>query len=197
VTRTSEHLQLAGMDRARYFAPTVICIYLAAVCVVLILTSAFLVRLQDAIAVTVAGVFGLMLTGGLGFLFWRAQRRDLRYTLWVTAADATANFAWVQSAAQRAGWRIVRAEAGRRLDAEVSVSLLDRGERVAVQFRGNDVLVASICDPSVGFSLVGRRHCAAHRELVRQALLAHSGEGGIAAESGEGGIAARSTEPQR
>lgn len=185
MTRTSERIQLAGMDRARYFAPTAICIYLAALCLVLILTSGFLGSLQDAVAVTVAGAFGLMLTGGLGFLFWRTQRRELEYTRLTTAADAASNFAWVQSAAQRAGWRIVRAESGRRLDAEVSVSLLDKGERVAVQFRGNDVLVASICDPGIGFSLVGRRHCAAHRELVRQAVLARSGEVGIPAGSNE------------
>jgi hypothetical protein len=181
VSYPAERLQLVGLDRARYFAATAICIYLAALCVVLIATSAFLASLQDAIAVTVAGVFGLMLTGGLGFLFWRTQRRELEYTRLATAADATANFARVEAAALRAGWRIVRAEPGRQLDAEAPVSLLDRGERIAVQFRGNDVLVASICDPSVGFSLTGRRHCAAHRDLVRQALLAHSGEVGIPA----------------
>jgi hypothetical protein len=33
------------------------------------------------------------------------------------------------------------------------------------------VMVASICDPSVGFSLVGRRRCAEHRGLVRSAVL--------------------------
>jgi hypothetical protein len=64
----------------------------------------------------------------------------------------------------------VREDAPWRLDAETSVSLLDAGERIAVRFRGSDVLVASICDPRVGFSLVGRRHCAEHRELVRQAV---------------------------
>jgi hypothetical protein len=31
--------------------------------------------------------------------------------------------------------------------------------------------VACICDPDVGFSLVGRRRCQQHRELVRQAVL--------------------------
>jgi len=185
MSRPAERLRLVGLDRARYFAATAICIYLAALCAVLILTSVFLASLQDAIAVTVAGVFGLMLTGGLGLLFWRTQRRDLQYIRLATAADAMANFARVESAALHAGWRIVRAEPGRRLDAEAPVSLLDKGERVAVQFRGNDVLVASICDPSVGFSLTGRRHCAAHRDLVRQAVLARSGEGGIPAGSND------------
>jgi hypothetical protein len=167
---TSERMELAGMDRARYFVPTAICIYLAGVCIVLIVTSAFLVTLQNAVAVTAAGVFGLLLTGGLGIVFWRAQSRDLRFTRLATAADAPSNFDAVQVAAKAAGWRIVRQDAPRRLDAAASVSLLDTGERIAVRFHGSDVLVASICDPSVGFSLVGRRHCAEHRELVRQAV---------------------------
>jgi hypothetical protein len=44
-------------------------------------------------------------------------------------------------------------------------------ERVAAQFRGTEVLIASICDPSIGFSLAGRRHCVDHREFVRQVVL--------------------------
>jgi hypothetical protein len=32
-------------------------------------------------------------------------------------------------------------------------------------------LIASICDPSIGFSLAGRRHCADHREFLRQVVL--------------------------
>ncbi|MDB6083557.1 MAG: hypothetical protein JWN43_1438 [Gammaproteobacteria bacterium] len=127
--------------------------------------------MQDAVAVTVAGIFGLLLTGGLGFVFWRAQRRDLQYLRVATAADAPSNFAAVRNAAKLAGWRIVREEAARRLDAETSASLLEVGERVAVRFCGSDVLVASICDPGVGFSLVGRRHCSQHRELVRRAVV--------------------------
>jgi len=166
-------MELVGVDRARYFVPTAVCIYLAGLCLVLIVTSAFLVSMQNAVAVTAAGVFGLLMTGGLGLIFWRAQRRDLQYMRVATTADAPSNFAAVQSAARRAGWRIVREEPARHLDAETSVSLLDGGERVAVEFRGSDVLVASICDPSIGFSLVGRRHCAEHREAVRQAVLSH------------------------
>jgi hypothetical protein len=50
------------------------------------------------------------------------------------------------------------------------VLLLKDGERVTVLFRGGTVLVASICDPRVGFSLSGRRHCLAHRALVLGAL---------------------------
>jgi hypothetical protein len=133
-------------------------------------TSAFLMSLQNAVAVTAAGVFGLVLTGGLGCLFWRAQRRDLRFTRLTTAAEASANYAAVRRAAERAGWRIVKEEPASRLEARASGSLLDVGERVEVQFRGSEVWVASICDPDVGFSLTGRRHCAAHRELVRQAV---------------------------
>jgi hypothetical protein len=163
-------MQLGGLDRARYFVPTVICAYLALICLVLIVTSAFLVSLQNAVAVTAAGIFGLSLTAGLGAVFWKAQRRDLQYTRFATRAGASQNFAAVRDAALRARWRIVREDAPRQFEAAASVSLLDAGERIAVRFDGSDVLVASICDPSVGFSLVGRRHCAEHRELVRQAV---------------------------
>ncbi len=165
-----ERMQLGGLDRARYFVPTAICLYLSLICLVLVVTSAFLVSVQNAVAVTVAGVFGLSLTGGLGVIFWLVQRRDLQYVRVPTHAESAANFAAVLGAAQRAGWRIVRHEPPRRLEAAAVVSLLDAGERIAVKFEGSDVLVASICDPSVGFSLVGRRHCAGHRELVRRAV---------------------------
>lgn len=167
---TVERLQLVGVDRARYFIPTALCLYLAVLCFVLIVTSAFLVSVQNAVAVTVAGGFGLILSGGLGLLVWKAQRRELRYTRVPASADSAANFEAVKSVAETAGWRIIRADPNRRLDAQASVSLLDAGERIVVQFRDSEVLVASICDPSVGFSLVGRRHCADHRELVRKAV---------------------------
>jgi regulator of protease activity HflC (stomatin/prohibitin superfamily) len=167
---TVERLRLVGADRARYFIPTAICMYLAALCCALILTSAFLVSVQNVVAVTVTGCFGLLLSVGLGVLLWNAQRRELRYTRVPTSAEAAANFAVVKSAALAAGWRILREEPARRLDAVTSVALLDAGERVVVQFRDKEVLVASICEPSVGFSLVGRRHCADHRELVRKAV---------------------------
>ena len=167
----AERMQLAGLDRMRYFIPTAICLYLAVLCLVLIVTSAFLVSLQNAVAVTAAGLFGMLLSGGLGFAIWRTQRRELLFTRVATRADAAANFEAVRSAARRAGWRTLQETPARRFDAQTATSLLDVGERVSVQFVGNDVLVASICDPSVGFSLVGRRHCAGHRELVRDAVL--------------------------
>ncbi len=167
---TVERLQLSGADRARYFIPTTICVYLVVLCLMLIFTSAFLVSRQNAAAVTAAGIFGLVLSGSLGLLLWNAQRRDLQYTRLATTADAASNFEAVKSAALHAGWRISREAPAQRLDALAAVSLLDTGERVVVQFRNSEVLVASICDPSVGFSLVGRRHCADHRELVRKAV---------------------------
>jgi hypothetical protein len=165
-------MQLVGADRARYFAPTVICVYLSALCLVLIVTSIFLVTLQDAAAVTAAGGFGLLLTGGLGLLFWQAQRRDLLYETISTPFDADSNFQSVLAAARAAGWRILREEPSRQIDAQACGSLLNVGERIAIQFRDSDVLVASICDPNVGFSLVGRRHCEEHRALVRRVVLA-------------------------
>jgi len=167
---SKERLRLDGWDRARYFMPTAICLYLTLLCLVLVVTSVFLASVQNTVAIAAAGLFGVVLSGGLGLVLWTAQRRDLRYITVETSVDAATNFEIVQAAAHRAGWRIVRGEPGRRLEARTSVLLLDEGERVAVQFRGSDVQVASICDPSVGFSLVGRRHCGEHRELVRRAL---------------------------
>jgi hypothetical protein len=167
----AERMELTGLDRLRYFVPTAICIYLAALCVVLIVTSAFIVSLPNAVAVTVAGSFGLLMSGGLGLIFWRAQRRDLQFLRITTSSDAQSNFEAVRSAVDRAGWRLLVQDPGRRLVAQTSGALLDVGERVAVQFRDSDVLVASICDPSIGFSLAGRRHCADHREFVRQVVL--------------------------
>jgi len=171
---SAEHMRLSGMDRLRYFVPTAICIYLAALCVILIITSAFLVSLQNAVAVTAAGLFGLLLSCGLGLLFWRAQRRDLEFLQVATSSDPQSNFETVRSAVLRAGWRILSEEPGRELDAQTVGALLDIGERVAIQFRGSQVFIASICDPSIGFSLAGRRHCAAHREFIRTAVLAES-----------------------
>lgn len=167
----TERMQLTGIDRLRYFVPTAICLYLAALCAVLILTSPFLVSLQNAVAVTAAGLFGLLMSGGMGYIFWRAQRRDLQFVRVVTSSNAESNFEAIRSAVNRSGWRILVQEPARRLDAQTSGALLDVGERIAVQFRGNDVLIASICDPSIGFSLAGRRHCADHREFLRQVVL--------------------------
>src|ERR1700722_12811260 len=167
----AQRMELVGAERLRYFVPTAICLYLATLCAVLIITSAFLVSMQNAVAVTAAGIFGMLLSGTLGLLFWRAQRRDLQFLTVTTSFDAQSNFDAVRSAMIRAGWRILSQEPGRVLGAQTSGALLNVGERVVVQFRGSDVLVASICDPSIGFSLTGRRHCADHRESVRKAVL--------------------------
>jgi len=170
----AQRMELVGIERFRYFVPTTICAYLAGICLLLIITSAFLAPGPGALAVTAAGIFGLALTGGLGAAFWHAQRRDLEYTRLVTTADAAANFAAVRTAAESAGWRIVCAEPGLRLVAQASASVFAAGERVAVRFRQTEVWVACICDPSVGFSLVGRRHCVLHRDLLRRAVAAHA-----------------------
>jgi hypothetical protein len=164
-------MKLTGVDRLRYFVPTAICLYLAALCAVLIVTSAFVVSRQNAVAITVAGLYGLLLSGGLGLIFWLAQRRDLRFLRIATSSDSESNFAAVRAAADRAGWRILVQDPGRRFVAQTPGPLLDVGERVVVHFCDGEVLVASICDPSIGFSLAGRRHCAGHREFVRQAVL--------------------------
>ncbi|MFI4913764.1 MAG: hypothetical protein ACHQAR_01015 [Steroidobacterales bacterium] len=88
-----------------------------------------------------------------------------------TSSDPRTNFQAVRAAVHAAGWLILREDPARRLEAQAIGSSLNPGERVVVQFRDNDVLIASICDPSVGFSLVGRRRCREHRELVRRAVV--------------------------
>jgi len=185
-----DRLELTRTERARYFAPTLFCGFLVALCLGLVITSLYLEKLQDAAAVAAVGVFGMLVAGALGAVLYRGQRRDLRYSSTATAATAESNFEAVSAAAAGAGWRITRAEPARRLEAQTTGTLLDVGERVAVQFRGAEVRVASICDPSVGFSLTGRRRCEEHRALVQRALdevrarpRATTGPGGAAGAS--------------
>jgi hypothetical protein len=163
-------MELLGIERMRYFAPTAICGYLAGLCAVLTVTSAFLHAMPDALAVTAAALFGLVMSGSLGLLFWQAQRRDLRFERLTTPTDASANFDAVRAAALAAGWRVLGEERGRRLEAQTADTRFATGERVSIRFRARDVLVASICDPAVGFSLVGRRRCSEHREFVRRTV---------------------------
>ena len=165
-----ERLHLAGFERVKYFAPVAICAYLAALCAALIITSAFLENIRDAIAITAAGIFGLLVSGGLGAAILRVQLRELRYVVIPTQADADKNFEVVYRMAQESGWQVATKVAGRCLEARTPGSILVEGELVAVRFRQHDVLVACITDPGVGFSLVGRRRCIQHRELVRRAV---------------------------
>jgi hypothetical protein len=168
---SGERMELAGFERLRYFAPTAICVYLAVICLALLVTSAFLGRMPYALAVTASGIYGLIISGGLGLLFWRAQRHDLRFERIRTETAESANFAAVRTAALKAGWSIRREVEPRLLEAQTSGGILEAGERVVVQCRGDEVLVASICDPTVGFTLSGRRSCRAHRAMVRQVVL--------------------------
>jgi len=169
-TVAADRLELSGAERAQYFAPTMICGFLVALCCGLVVTAAFLARLQDAAAVAAVGLFGMLLAGALGLFLYRRQQRDRDYWLVATAATAESNFDVVRAVALGAGWRITRVEPARRLEAQTTGTLLDVGERVAVRFRGGEVWVASICDPSVGFSLTGRRRCEQHRLRLRRAL---------------------------
>jgi hypothetical protein len=126
--------------------------------------------MQDAPAVTAAGLFGLVMSGLLGLAFFYSQRRELQYDRIVTSNDARANFQAVRAALLDVQWRVTSELSDRQLDAQTSDSRFTVGERVQIRFAGSDVLVASICDPSVGFSLVGRRRCAENRGLVRNAV---------------------------
>ena len=80
-----QRMELKGAEKAKYFAATTICVYLATLCGALIVTSAFFSKMQDAIAVTAAGLFGLVMSGLLGLAFFCSQRRELRYDRIVTS----------------------------------------------------------------------------------------------------------------
>jgi len=95
----------------------------------------------------------------------------MRYLTVTTRADAATNFETVHHLAQNLGWRITLAEVGGRVEAITPDSMSQEGEIVSVQLRQNQVLVASICNPNVGFSLTGRQRCQRNRELIRQAVL--------------------------
>jgi xanthosine utilization system XapX-like protein len=167
-----ERLKLPRLDRVIYFAPALFFAYLTALCAGLVLTSLFLVRVRDPAAIAGAGIFGMLLSSGLGALLLRAQLNDLRYTRVATQADAQTNYATVFEIIGAAGWVITRSESGELIDARVSDSLLSRGEWVAVRFRDRDVWIASICDPRIGFSLVARKRCRQYKELIKAALCA-------------------------
>jgi hypothetical protein len=157
-----ERLQLPRLDRLIYFAPALFFAYLAALCGALILTSIFLVRVRNPEAIAGAGVFGLLVTAGLGTLLVRAQLNDLRYTRITTQADAQRNYALVLDTMRAAGWVITRTEQGALIDARIAAALLSRGEWIAVRFRD--------CDPRIGFSLVARKRCRHYKELIKAAV---------------------------
>ena len=107
-----------------------------------------------------------------GLVDMRVQLRELRYVVVPTHADPEENFQAVGRLAETSGWHVTANDPGRCLEARTPGSMLSEGEIVAVRFRQHDVLVASICDPGVGFSLVGRRRCTQNREAVRLAVSA-------------------------
>jgi hypothetical protein len=167
-----ERIELPRLDRLIYFAPALFFAYLATLCTALILTSVFLVNVRNPEAIAGAGIFGLLVTAGLGAMLLRAQLNDLRYVRFTSQADAQTNYAAVLNSIRAAGWTITRNEPSQLIDARVSDSLLSRGEWVAVRFRGCDVWIASICDPRIGFSLVARKRCRYYKELLISAVSA-------------------------
>ena len=166
----TDRLELRPGERARYFAPTAICAYLAVLCVALVATAPFLRTMPGAGAVTAVGVLGAVVSGAIGVGLYRAQQRDRRFAVIMTDRGDGPNFDAVRAAALAAGWQVTAERPPSRLDARTPGTMLLAGERVEVRFEGDRVRVASICDPDTGFSLPGRRRCAAHRDLVRRAV---------------------------
>jgi hypothetical protein len=165
-------MRVTGFDWWRYFAPSLICSYLVLMCVALLVTSWFLPHNQSSLTIGATAIYGLLFSGLVGWLFLRAQRRDLRFQRIPTETHAASYFVAVRAAILDAGWEIRVERVGAHIEAQTVGTFLLRGERISVEFVGYEVLVASICDPSVGFSLTGRRKCQAHREMVRRVVLA-------------------------
>jgi hypothetical protein len=164
-------LELPGALGVRYFAPVAFCGYLGLLCLGTVATAAFLADRREAAAMAATGVFGLLLSVGLGAAILAVQLRELRYLVVPTAGLAQEHFLRVQDLAEQLGWHVTRAVAGQLLEARTPDAMLEQGEIVAVKFRAHEVLVASICDPEVGFSLLGRSRCRRNRELVRSVVL--------------------------
>ena len=163
-------LRLHGIDRARYFAPVIFFAFLAALCLATIAVSAFLVTFHDVLAITATGLFGMLATGTAAAVILRLQLRWLRYTAIPITTDRHTALNALRRLVHDAGWRITQ-QADGALEARTPDTLFAEGERVCVQIRDHEVLVASICDPNVGFSLVGHQRCRQHCERVRRALL--------------------------
>jgi hypothetical protein len=164
-------LQLHGRDRIRYFAPVGFCAFLGLLCLALAATSIFLRTMSDAIVITVTGLLGLVACAIAGWILLHLQMRWLRYTAVPLSISQQAAWEAIHNLAQEAGWRIKDGAPGQALMAYTPGTMFDEGERIAVEFRPREVLVASICDPSVGFSLIGNTKCRQHCERIRRALL--------------------------
>jgi len=167
----TEKLRLTGVQRTQYFAPVALCAYLATLCAAICITAVFLNNPRQAAATLAAGLFGLLLSAALGTVVLFVQLNEMRYLTVTTRADATTNFEAVHRLAQHLGWQITLAEVGSRLELITPDSMSQEGEIVSVQLRQNQVLIASICNPNVGFSLTGRKRCQRNRELIQQAVL--------------------------
>jgi hypothetical protein len=165
-------MELRAGETARYFVASTMCLYIATICLILIIVSAFFSAMRDASALTATGVFGLLVSAAVGCAFYWSQLRELRYEEIETAREsAPDNYRRARSAALRLGWTILDERQNRRLDAQTPQSRFSAGERVQISFQGKWVWVASICDPAVGFSLVGRQKCVEHRAAIRAAVL--------------------------
>ncbi len=113
----------------------------------------------------------MLATGATGAVILHLQLRWLRYSAIPISTDADQAFAAVRRLVNEAGWRITR-QAEDELEVRTPDTLFAEGERVSVKIRDHEVLVASICDPNVGFSLVGHERCRQHCDRVRRAVLA-------------------------
>jgi hypothetical protein len=166
----TQRMQLHGLDRVIYFAPTLFTAYLAGMCGLLTFVAALFTTLPNPKPIIGVGMFGLGVTLGLCALLYRAQSRELRYQMLLTTRSAPQNYALLMHAAQEAGWTIAHCAQDELIEARVAGSLLTLGEMVVARFDGSSVLIAAISDPRIGYSMTGRERCRRHVELIRSKL---------------------------
>ena len=162
-------LRLQGIDRVRYFAPVGFCVFLCALCLGLAVVST-MVRIPEALAITAVALLGVFACAVAGALLLRLQLHWLRYTHLAVRQSPQAAWEAVHQTALDSGWSITHEIPGHTLRATTPGTMFGEGERVAVEFSPHEVLVASICDPAVGFSLTGHERCRQHSERVRRAV---------------------------
>ena len=170
----AERLQLAGFERVKYFAPVAICGYLSALCVALIITSAFLDNMRDAIAITAAGVFGLLVSGGPWARRFCACNCASCATSWCRRMPIRTRISRPSGVWPNVGLARDRERAGRCLEARTRAPSLAKARSWPYGSARTTSWSPASAIPGVGFSLVGRRRCTQNRELVRLAVSAEA-----------------------
>jgi hypothetical protein len=132
-----------GEYLTHYFPPILTLVPAAVMLWMLLISDAVLVRRGPAWAIAAVSL-------ALSSLFFWIQTRALRFISIATNRTAESNYAYALNALADAGWNVVHKSRNRRIVSSVAGfprTMRSWGERVELRFKGNLVLVNSICDP--------------------------------------------------